>query len=84
MIKMVATRRYYRAEDGREYAPGQQFSVATDREAARLITRRRAMRAAEASAELEPPAELELETPGDAPAPRRRGRYARRDVRAED
>lgn len=43
-IKMIAGRRYYSKAEGREYAPGQSFTVASDREADRLEKMQRARR----------------------------------------
>jgi hypothetical protein len=44
-IKMIANRRYYHTPAGKEFAKGAEFSVDTEKEAARLERLRRASRA---------------------------------------
>lgn len=44
MIKMIASRAYYHKPDRREYAIGEEFSVASEDEADRLERRKRARR----------------------------------------
>ncbi len=74
-IKMIAVTRVYREGEGREYAPGQTFSVLTDREADLLEQIRKARRAPEPPTRSMPPMErptyrtADLRAQEAAPAP---------------
>lgn len=84
-IKMIAERRHYDKAAGKEYAPGQPFSVVTDREADRLVKLRKARRSAPAPAPAQaPPMKAAAMAPPEEPRPAsRRGGYRRRDMRPE-
>lgn len=86
-IKMKALRRYYAKGEQTEYAPGEQFNVADQREADRLVRMKRAEVVQRPAAETQTyrtRAETAAPT-ADAPkpAPTKPRRYNRRDLRAE-
>lgn len=67
-VKMIASRRYYAKDEGKEYAPGQSFMAASEDEAGMLERRRKATRA---PADAPKPAARPAEQP-KAPAATRR------------
>lgn len=71
-IRMRAARRHYILAQSREYAPGEEFEVATEKEAERLVRIKRAARVEDAKPAARPA--------DPAPGGLRKG-YERRDMR---
>ncbi|MBZ9759479.1 hypothetical protein LB553_01070 [Mesorhizobium sp. CA8] len=87
MIKMIAAKRIYDGSVRKEYKPGQEFEIASEREAAKLERTHKAVRKTFVQPAMVDIPAVRLQPEGAPGEPKRRGRppkYLRRDMTVMD